>query len=159
MAEHDLSEAMVQHPFLHGLAQSHIGVLRDCASLLKLKEGEFLLREGHAARAFYLLSEGRISLELDVPPRGTLRIQTIGPGEVLGWSWFVSPHRWRFTGRALTPATTIALDAVCLRERCSSDHDLGFAVLERLAYTMEERLEATRLQLLDLYTTSAAGTE
>ena len=28
-------------------------------------------------------------------------VQTIGPGDALGWSWLFAPHRWHFTARAV----------------------------------------------------------
>ncbi len=157
MTDSDLLAALDQHHFLHGLEGEHIDAIAACATLMTLKEGEMLLREGHVARSFYLLRAGRVTLELDVPPRGVLRIQTMGPGEVLGWSWFVSPYRWHFSARALSDISVIALDGMSLRQKCSANHDLGYAVLERLASIMQRRLEATRLQLLDLYATTPAS--
>lgn len=46
---------------------------------------------------------------------------------------------------------TIAFDAACLRAKCDDDHDLGYILIQRFARIMMQRLQATRLQLLDVY--------
>jgi CRP-like cAMP-binding protein len=144
-----------QHPFLAELSPLHMEELAGCATNVHAPEGSFLIREGEIANTFYLVRTGRIVLEMEVPPRGSLRIQTVGPGEILGWSWLISPYRWHFSARASADVRAIALDGGCLRKKCSEDHDFGYEILERLARVMERRLEATRMQLLDMYGTAA----
>jgi hypothetical protein len=92
-----------------------------------------------------------VALEVTAPGRAPLVVQTLGAGEILGWSWLVPPHHWLFDAVALEQTRAIALDGRCLRGKCEADHDLGYELLKRFALIMEERLEATRLQLLDLY--------
>jgi CRP-like cAMP-binding protein len=70
---------------------------------------------------------------------------------VLGWSWLFPPYRWHFDARALELTRAIALDGKCLREKCEEDHDLGYELVKRVAQIIMERLQATRLQLLDVY--------
>jgi CRP-like cAMP-binding protein len=127
-----------------------------CASNVRFAEGEYLIREGELANIFYMIRTGRVALEIDVAGKENLRVQTAGPGEVLGWSWLISPYRWHFSGVAVMETRGIALDAECLRNKCEADHHLGYEMLQRLAQIMERRLEATRLQLLDLYGTNLA---
>ncbi len=157
MEKENLSDIMQQHPFLHGLSDDHIETLVGCASNVRFPEGNYLIREGEMANKFFLIRTGRVALEIDVSGRGGLRIQTSGPGEVLGWSWLVSPYRWHFSGIAVMDTRAIALDAECLRNKCESDPKFGYEMLKRLALVMERRLEATRLQLLDMYGMSTAG--
>jgi hypothetical protein len=45
----------------------------------------------------------------------------------------------------------IALDGKCLRTKCEQNHDLGYELLKRFSQIMSRRLDATRLQLLDVY--------
>jgi CRP-like cAMP-binding protein len=129
-----------------------------CASNVRFAEGAYLIREGEIANKFFLIRSGRVALEIDVSGRGGLRIQTVGPGEVLGWSWLISPYRWHFNGVAVMDTRVIALDAECLRNKCENDKHFGYEMLKRLAVVMEKRLEATRIQLLDLYGTTAGAT-
>ncbi len=85
------------------------------------------------------------------PGRPPLVLQTVGAGDILGWSWLIPPYHWMFDAVALEPTRTIALDGRCLRGKCEADRVLGYELLKRFAHIMEQRLQATRLQLLDLY--------
>ncbi len=146
----NLSEILRQHPFLSNLSPDYMTLINGCASNAHFLEGSLLIREGEIADKFFLLRSGRVTLEMDMPPRGSLRIQTVGPGEVLGWSWLISPYRWHFSGRAVADVRAIVLDGECLRNKCQTDHDFGYEILDRFVRLMEDRLQATRLQLLDL---------
>ena len=157
MEKEDLRTILRQHPFLVGLSDEHMATLVGCASNVKFPEGEHLIQEGHVANTFYLIRAGRIALHIDMPGRGDLRIQTVGPGEILGWSWLISPYRWHFSGMAVTETRAIALDGECLRNKCEKDPHFGYEMLKRLAQVMERRLDATRLQLLDVYGVTAPG--
>jgi hypothetical protein len=90
-------------------------------------------------------------VEVIAPQRGAITIETVGDGELLGWSWLIPPFQWHFDARALNLTRAIALDARCLRGKCDADPALGYELLKRFSQVMEQRLEATRLQLLDLY--------
>ena len=154
MQTENLTDILRQHPFLAGLSDSHMQVLVGCASNVRFAEGSPLIHEGEVANKFYLVRTGRIALETDVNARGKIRIQTVGPGDVLGWSWLISPYRWHFNALAVADVRAVALDGECLRKKCEDDHDFGYEMLSRFSQVMERRLEATRMQLLDLYTTS-----
>jgi CRP-like cAMP-binding protein len=147
----NLSDILRQHPFVADLPDHHMQILMGCASNIRFEEGSYLIREGQMAETLFLLRSGRVALEIDLAERGTLRIQTVGAGEVLGWSWLISPFRWHFSGCAVTEVRAVALDGKCLRTKCENDHDFGYEMLKRMSQTMERRLEATRLQLLDVY--------
>jgi CRP-like cAMP-binding protein len=157
MEKEDLSEILRQHPFLHELSDEHMETLVGCASNVRFADGNVLVREGELANKFFLIRTGRIALEVDLPGKGGLRIQTVGPGEVLGWSWLISPYKWHFTGVAVADTRAVALDGECLRRKCESDAAFGYDMLSRLASVMERRLEATRLQLLDLVAAEHVG--
>jgi CRP-like cAMP-binding protein len=113
--------------------------------------GEVIFREGEQANQFYLIREGRVAVEISSSERGPVIIQSLREGDVLGWAWMMPPYRWHFDARAVESTRAIALDGRCLRERSESDHDLGFQLMKRAAQVMEERFQATRLQLLDVY--------
>jgi CRP/FNR family transcriptional regulator, cyclic AMP receptor protein len=157
MEKDNLTDILRQHPFLHNMSDEHMKTLVGCATNVRFPEGSSLIREGELANKFFLIRMGRVALEMDVSGRGPLRIQTTGPGEVLGWSWLISPYRWHFSGVAVMDTRAIALDADCLRNKCETDAEFGYDMLKRLALVMERRLEATRLQLLDMYGMSTVG--
>jgi CRP/FNR family transcriptional regulator, cyclic AMP receptor protein len=146
-----LQRILADHPFTHGLNDRHVELLVGCASNVRFEAGQVVFLEGEEANQFYLVREGKMAVELFAAERGSINILTLGEGEVLGWSWLVPPYRWRFDARAIEPTRAIALDGKCLREKSESNSDLGYELLKRIAHIMEERLQATRLQLLNIY--------
>jgi len=140
-----------EHPFFKGMDDRYIRIIVGCAKNVRFESGDVVLREGDPADQFYLIREGLVAVELMIPNRGFTTVQTIGDGDILGWSWLLPPYRSRFGARTVRPTRALAFDGKCLRGKCDEDHDLGYEVLRRFAGVTAERLEATRLQLLDLY--------
>jgi CRP-like cAMP-binding protein len=136
---------------LKGLDPAHLNLIVGCASNVRFNPGEFIFRAGQEANHFYVVRNGRVSIETFAPQRGAITIETVADGELLGWSWLIPPFEWHFDARALSLTRAIALDARCLRGKCDNDPALGYELLKRFSQVMEQRLEATRLQLLDLY--------
>jgi CRP-like cAMP-binding protein len=147
----NLARLLKEHPFLSGLDQRHLEFLTGCASNARYAAGEFLFREGQESDASYLVRSGRVALEISVPGRGPVQLQTVEAGEVLGWSWLYPPYLWQFDARAVEPVRALRLDGNCLRAKCDADHDLGYELVRRFLYQVHTRLERTRLQLLDIY--------
>jgi CRP-like cAMP-binding protein len=146
-----LEKILAEHPFLKGLDQPHLKLITGCASNVVFKAGEFLFREGDEANQFYFIRQGRVVIETFVPNKGPVAIQSREAGEVTGWSWMIPPYRWHFDARALDLTRAIALDGKCLRGKMEDDHDFGFEMMKRFTLIMADRLEATRLQLMDVY--------
>ena len=113
--------------------------------------GRVSLPRGNAADRFYVLRHGKVCVETFVPARGAVTIETVEAGEIVGWSWLFPPYRAHFDARALTLVRVLALDGACLRAKCGQDSALGYELVKRFAQVVMHRLEATRLQLLDLY--------
>lgn len=146
-----LEPFLAKHPFLKDLDPRHLKILVGCASNVRFNTGQFILREGEEANNFYIIRHGKVAIEIFSPDRGPITIQTIGEGDVLGWSWLIPPYHWRFDAKAVELTRAIALDGKCLRTKCEQNHDLGYELLKRFAHIITHRLEATRLQLLDVY--------
>lgn len=146
-----LEPILVEHPFFRGFEQSHIDLLVGCASNVRFNAGEFLFHAGEEADKFFLIRKGRVHLEFYNPAKGPVSIQTIGDGEVLGFSWLIPPYFWKFDGRAVELTRAIALDGKCLRGKCEKDHDFGYIMLKHFSHHMAEVLERARMQLLDIY--------
>ncbi len=150
-----LQPIIAQHPFFKDLQPEYLELITGCSSNVRFDADTYVFHEGEEAHHFYLIRTGKIGLEVLTPDRGPMTIQTLGEGELIGWSWLVPPYLWHFDAHVLELTRAIALDATCLRKKCEADHHLGYELLKRLTVMMEERLEATRLQLLDLYGTNA----
>ncbi len=146
-----LEPILSEHPFFKDLPQSYLHLITGCASNTTFEEGEFIFREGHEANNFYLLRQGRVALEISVPSHAPIVLKTLDAGEILGWSWLVSPYHWMMDARAVELTRAIALDGPCLRKKCEADGALGYDLLKRFAHVMEQELQAARLQLIDVY--------
>ncbi len=146
-----LESILVEHPFFKGLDHRYMELITGCASNVRYGAGEYIFREGEDASRFYIIREGKVALETVGPRPEPITIQTVEAGEVLGWSWLFPPYRWHFSARVVEQTRAITLDGVCLRTKGEEDHDLGYELVKRVAQVMMERLQATRLQLLDVY--------
>lgn len=146
-----LESILAEHDFFKGLAPEYLEFVVGCASNVRFERDEFLFHEGRQAEALYFIREGRVALELFTTQRGPVTLQTLGVGEVVGWSWLIPPYLWRSDARALERTRAIALDGTCLRHKCDEDHDLGYELMKRFAHIMEKRMQAAQMQLLDLY--------
>jgi CRP-like cAMP-binding protein len=147
----NLKKILTEHPFFAGLSDEQTELLAGCAKNVVFKTGEFLFREGEQADVFYIIRHGMAVVETFVPQKGTISIQSKAAGEVLGWSWLVPPYRSRFDARAAELTRTLALDGKCLRDKLEDDHDLGYELMKRFSLLIAQRLEATHLQLMDVY--------
>jgi CRP-like cAMP-binding protein len=110
-----------------------------------------ILRTGDPADRCFLITLGDVALEAHSPGSGPRIIQTVNAGEVLGWSWMFPPYRVAFDARVLTPTEALVLDGTALRECAAQDVELGYHIMRRVARMVVDRLQATRLQLLDMY--------
>ena len=150
-----LRRILAESPFLKDLEPQHLELITGCASNVRFESGHYLFHEGEEASNFFLVRNGKVAIEIFTPDRGPITIQTLEPGEVLGWSWLVPPYQWRFDAKATELVLAISLDGVCLRTKCEEDHDLGYQLLKRFTDIMDQRLEATRVHLVDVYGPSA----
>jgi CRP-like cAMP-binding protein len=146
-----LEPYLAEHPFLKGLEKRHIELLVGCASNVRFEEGQYIFREGDEANEFYFIRHGKLALEVFRPHKGGIVVQTLKPGDVVGWTWLIPPYLRHFDCRAIELTRAIALDGTCLRNKCEADHELGYEIMRRFAHLMEDELLALRLQLLDIY--------
>ena len=146
-----LGPVLATQPFFAGLDAQTLDVIAGCAANVRFDAGEYLFREGDPANDFYVIRFGRVRVETDVLGRGPHALQTLGEGEVLGWSWLVPPHRWHFDGRAVELVRAVRLDGRCLRRKCEESHRLGYRLLSRFSGVLAQRLKAARLQAMDVY--------
>lgn len=152
-----LEHLLAEHELFRDLDHRYVALLTGCAANVRFGAGAFLFREGERAERFFVVRQGRVALEIDAPGRGPIVIQTLAEDDVIGYSWLFPPYRWRFDARAIEPTRTLALDGLCLRGKCDDDPLLGYEMMKRFAGIALERLQATRLQLLDVYGHVGAG--
>lgn len=147
----NLARILREQEFFDGLSVAHSELLVSCAKNVRFEAGDFLLREGTEAATFYLLRSGRVALEIHVPGKGPVQMESLHTGDVLGLSWLIPPYLAHMDGRAVEPGVALAFDGPCMRGKMEADHDLGFALTKRLLALTYHRLERVRLQRLDVY--------
>jgi CRP-like cAMP-binding protein len=139
------------HPFCAAFTAEQCATLAGDGSVVMFTAGERLFDEGGSADRFWLIEDGRIALDMRVPGRGDQIVETLASGDVLGWSWLHPPYLWHFGAVARVATTAIEFDAPAVRRRCEADPVFGYAALRSFTPIITERLQATRLRLLDLY--------
>ena len=139
------------HPFLAGLTSDTYTQLSTLARRCEFRAGERVFAEGGQAERFWLILSGHVQLDLHVPGRGAVLIESLGHGAVLGWSWMFPPYVWHFGAMAVHPTDTLELDGIGVRQTCDADPALGYELTRRFIQVVADRLQATRIRLLDLY--------
>ena len=149
----DLEALINEHPFFRGMKPEHLELVAKPAREANFAIGDVVFREGEPAGDFFLLEAGKVVLDTHAPGREAVVIQTLGPGDALGWSWLFPPFVWHFGARAVEPTTAICFNGARLLTACEENSALGYDLMKRVARVMMQRLQATRLQLLDVYGT------
>jgi CRP-like cAMP-binding protein len=140
-----------EHPFFTGLTEEQKELVTGCASLLMFPAGTFIYREDRPAENFYFIRQGRVALEVYVPGRAPIIVDTLREGDPLGWSWLIPPYETHFDARALELTRVICFNAGCLRGKMDQDPAFGYQLLSCMVPVIASRLAAARRRLIDLY--------
>jgi len=146
-----VSDALLAHPFFAGLNEDYVRLIAGCGENTVFKPDQVIATEGDDANEFYILRKGRVAIQIHAAPTGTALLQTLDGGDILGWSWLFPPYRWSTEAKAIQQVHAIRLDGKCLRAKCDRDPAMGYELMKRFSQIMVQRLEATRLRMLDLY--------
>lgn len=146
-----IDQLLAEHPFFAGLPAQDLLLIAGCATNTHIAPGQYVFREGQPADRFYVVRHGRIAIEVHDPAGGGIVVETVDDGDVVGWSWLVPPYRWVFDARAVEPTSAVSFDGACLRGKCEQDTRLGYELMKRVSTVMFDRLQASRVRLLDLY--------
>ena len=159
MAADPLLTVLRRHPFVAQFALDHVEKLRAMAREVSFASDQTIFREGDDCHDFYLIVSGRVALEIEEPDH-IVRVQTLSAGDEFGWSAVLMGRGKYFQARALSPVRALAFDGPQLLDMCREDTSFGFALMYRMLGVVSERLQATRLQVHDMYSPVAkrAGT-
>jgi CRP-like cAMP-binding protein len=142
---------ITEHPFVDGLPPDYLAVLERAAHAARFRSGTRIFSEGTPADRFWLLLDGHVQLDTQVPGRGSVIVESLPPTSVLGWSWLFPPYRWHFSATAVATTSAIEFDAEQVRRACDADAGLGYELHRRFVQVVVDRLQSTRIRLLDLY--------
>jgi CRP/FNR family transcriptional regulator, cyclic AMP receptor protein len=152
------AEGLSGHPFLHGMPRDHLVVLAGMARDVTFPARHRLVEDGGSATSFWLIQSGHVALDLGIPGQGRMKIDTLGMGELLGWSWLFPPYRWAFGAVAAHRVEAFEFDARAVRACCQADPVLGHDLTQRLARVLAKRLQAARVRLITASSLPAALT-
>ncbi len=145
-----LENAVARHPFVQGMARRHLQILIECAMFARFEPGQIVFHKGEIANRFYLIERGKVSIETQAGEQGVVPVQTVGAGDVLGWSWLFAPFYWHFDACALEPTEAIFFYGTRLREHCEQDRDFGYELMRRVTAVIMQRLQVTVEQSLKM---------
>ncbi|HUY48392.1 MAG TPA: Crp/Fnr family transcriptional regulator [Streptosporangiaceae bacterium] len=151
-----LASALAGHRFLRGMPEAHLCQLAQAASLISVPAGHRFFTAGGVPHRFWLIRAGQVALDIDAPGQRRIILETLGRGEVIGLSWSLPPLTWQFGAVAIQPTEAFEFDAEAVRRLCDEDSALGFEFTRRLLAAVAQRLQATRLKVLDLSVQLAA---
>lgn len=146
-----LGEILKEHPFFTDLSPEDLMLIESCAKNEILHAGNRIANEGDDANTFYAIRSGSVAVETFIPHKGYITLQTLSAGDIVGWSWIFPPYKWTFSIKATEETRVLAFNGKCLREKAEKDPRFGYLLMKRFAQIMTERLQATRMQLLDVY--------
>jgi CRP/FNR family cyclic AMP-dependent transcriptional regulator len=149
-AEISVAMALAEHPFIKGMSQHQQRLLTDCAMFTHFKPGEFIIHSGDPANRFYLITKGKVVIEAYVDGRGRVPLETLGAGDVVGWSWLFPPYLWHFDAQAVDSTDAVFVYGTPLREECENDRDFGYEMMKRMTEVVINRLQSARKQLLNI---------
>lgn len=139
-----------KQPFFKGLNAKQLQLLAASALEMQFENGQIIFKEGSPANRFYLILRGKVVLESENADHNMIPIQTLGPGDDLGWAWLFPPYSLHLTARALEPTRTIFFYGTRLRDQCEEDHELGYQLMQRVAQVATQYLRITQQRLLEL---------
>lgn len=144
-----LDRLIKEHPFFEGMDPAACETIAGCAANERFNAGEYIFREGKPANKFYIIRHGSVALEIHVPGRDPIVVDTLQSGDILGWSWLLPPYKWVYDARAVELTRLISLDAQCLRGKYESDHTLARELFSRFIPVMAKRLAASRHRMVE----------
>jgi CRP/FNR family transcriptional regulator, cyclic AMP receptor protein len=137
--------------FLEGFPPKYLEPLAAAAEVIDVSPDKVLFSEGETSPCIYIVIKGKVALETWVAGNGATRIQTVGPGKLLGWTPVLAPGPMTAQAVVLEPSRLVAINAMQVLEACAKNPSFGMEFMRRTAVALSRRLNATRQQLLDSY--------
>lgn len=157
MSTPEILSQLKAHPFVRGLRDDYVELLAGCTENRNYNSGDYLLRYQKPAEEFLLLREGKVLLLNNVPGKDITPLESISAPNVIGWSWLLPPYRWHFDVKAQSPVSCLVVHAMCLTGKMETDKEFGYEMYKRFFEVVVDRLQASRLQVLDVYAKPTAS--
>lgn len=105
-------------------------------------DGTRLFMEQSEAAKLYLILKGRIDLNFEMPQRENVYTTIVSqqPGDAVGWSAIVPPHKYRLSGYCRGETTLLEIDRDTLQVLFETNYHLGYIFMRNIAAITGERL-------------------
>lgn len=136
--------------FTEGLSDEEIRVIAPIGRERRFEQGEEIFSEASRGEEFYVVCEGRVSIEVGLPNRPgrrTERLATALPGMVFGELALVDGSPRSALARALDETLLIEIPSKDLRAVMDQHPRIGYVVMSNLATVLGARLRNTNLWL------------
>lgn len=143
--------ALRAQPFVSEMTEEQVAAMASCMRIVDYSADTYLFREGQPADALFLIQRGRVAVEVHAPGKGTLQLETLSEGDILGWSLLFPPRIWHVDARSIEPTVSLVFDGACLRAKMDADIAFAYVLTRRVLYEVHNRLEQVRLQQADVY--------
>jgi CRP/FNR family cyclic AMP-dependent transcriptional regulator len=141
------ASSLATHPFLRGLDPKCLAALASAARTVVFPARHRIMEAGGNASRFWLIQSGSVAVDMSVPGNGRVVIESLGIGEVLGWSWLIPPQEWAFGATTISPVRAFEFDAAAVHALCAADPELGYELTRRMLRVLAHRLRTTRIRL------------
>lgn len=149
MSNQSTTEYLSAHEFFSEFSDDVLKFLCECSNTREIKKGQILFLQGEHADKFYMIRNGRISLQMPAIMGPALEIQTLGKDQVLGWSWLISPYQWNFQTKAEEDSELLQFDGTAILARCEQEPKFGYELLKKFAALMSIGLNAARQKMMN----------
>lgn len=133
-------ERLAALPFFAGFEENELKQIAPYTKISYFAPGEPILEAGDLANRFYLLLSGTAAVECKFFGC-QVRVEQLGEGDAVGFSWLFTPDKLHFTARAIEPVVAVFFYGTMLREDCELFPRLGYQLLQRASQIMMRRLE------------------
>jgi CRP-like cAMP-binding protein len=149
MSNQSTAEYLSAHEFFSEFSDDVLKFLCECSSMREIKKGQILFLQGEHADRFYVIRKGRISLQMPAIMGPTMEIQSVDEGQILGWSWLISPYQWNFQTKAEEDSELLQFDGTAILARCEQEPKFGYELLKKFAVLMSVGLNAARQKMMN----------
>lgn len=136
---------------LPALSPEHRERLMSVAREVSFPADGRIFEAGGIADRFWVIRSGTVSLYQQVIANRRISVATLGPGDLLGWSWLFRPHTWDFGAEAFSPVRAYEFDAAQVRTLFDADPTLELSLTRTVGAILAHRLETTRAALIEHY--------
>jgi CRP-like cAMP-binding protein len=133
-----------QTDLLKGLSEDEADLLLAVGNPITVPAGGVLFRLGEQADRVYQVVRGRVTLTLPMQVRGAeedVVIEERLPGETLGWSGLIPPHRFTLKATAAAQSELVAFPRAALLDHFSAHPTVAYTVTRNVAAVIGHRLQ------------------